>query len=412
MRYLYLCLIIPFLLTACAIEKDQKSSPEIVQEDLVLRPASFATLQGWDNDNHGRAMEAFFKSCERMQKRRADQPFGDEEFRAQYSLTYGDWQKVCAAGRMISPQFARGFFEQYFIPYKATINGASDKGLFTGYYEASLKGSETMGEPYVYPLYARPDDLVMVDLGQFRDSLKGERIAGRVIDGNLKPYEERAEIEAGEWPHNDKVLVWVDDPVAAFFLHIQGSGVVALDDGQNDDKKEMRVGYAGQNGHPYYAIGRELIARGELTKENVSLQSIRAWLANHPDQSDEIMNTNKSYVFFRELDTNGPVGGEGVTLTPRRSLAIDHSKMPYGIPLWVDIDPPVQGAEKLQQLMIAQDTGGAIRGPVRGDVFWGHGDFAEDRAGKMKSQGSYWLLLPKKNINIANTVLSGGDAQQ
>ncbi len=392
MRYLHLLFILPFLLSSCA---DVEPVTEDEQLPLVIKEARFSDLPNWNADNHGQVLEAFAKSCERMLKRSPESKFGNDVVQ----LTYGDWRPACEALPNVTPQTAQQYFENYFSPYRATSGGVDSEGLFTGYYEASLNGSRTKVQPYVYPLYARPEDLVMVDLGQFREHLKGERIAGRVVGGNLKPYEDRAEIVAGDWPHNDKVLVWVDDPVASFFLHIQGSGVVAMNDGT-----DTRVGYAGQNGHPYYAIGRELIARGELTKEEVSLQSIRAWLQAHPDQADEIMNTNKSYVFFRELDTDGPVGGEGLTLTPERSLAVDRTMVPYGTPLWVDIAPPVEGEAPLQKLMVAQDTGGAIRGAVRGDVFWGYGDRAEHMAGMMKSKGRYWLLLPKP-------VTAGGDAQ-
>jgi len=229
----------------------------------------------------------------------------------------------------------------------------------------------------------------MVQLGEFREDLKSRRIAGRVVDGKLKPYETREDIVAGNWPHNEEVLVWVDNPIDAFFVQIQGSGVVQMNDGS-----VMRIGYAGQNGHVYSAIGRELIERGEITKENVSLQSIRAWLEANPDQADEIMNTNASYVFFRELEGEGPLGGEGIALTAGRSLAIDRSLISYGVPLWTDIQPPVEGIGTIRRMMIAQDTGGAIRGPVRGDVFWGFGARAESLAGPMKSKGRYWVLLP------------------
>jgi len=183
-------------------------------------------------------------------------------------------QNRCYDINQTNSTVVRQFFEQNFIPYKATNNGDAE-GLFTGYYEAGLRGSRTQNGVYQVPLRARPDDLIMVQLGDFRDELKGQRIAGRVIGGNLKPYETHAEIINGELPSaQDKPLVWVDSAVDAFFLQIQGSGVVSLDDGTT-----MRVGYAGQNGHPYYAIGKELIKRGHLTKENVSMQSIRAWLA-------------------------------------------------------------------------------------------------------------------------------------
>lgn len=271
------------------------------------------------------------------------------------------------------------------------MDGNEPEGLFTGYYESALKGSLTRGGQYQYPLRARPDDLVMVQLGDFREELKGQRIAGRVLNGNLKPYETHGEITAGKLPKSqDKTLVWVDSAVDAFFIQIQGSGMVSMNDGSF-----MRVGYAGQNGHPYYAIGRELIKRGHLTQRDVSMQSIRAWLEANPEQAQEVMETNKSYVFFRKLDGDGPVGGQGVTLTAERSLAIDQSLIPYGIPVWVDLEHPLPDQQPIQRLMVTQDTGGAIRGPVRGDFFWGYGADAEYQAGKMKSKGRYWFLIPR-----------------
>ena len=272
---------------------------------------------------------------------------------------------VCRSFENVSLENLKAFIQNRFQPYQVFADQKAE-GLFTGYYEASLKGSLSQYGDYQTPLYARPQDLVMVQLGEFREKLKGERIAGRVVDGNLKPYETRQEIINGQWPHEDQVLVWVDDPIDAFFVQIQGSGVVVLDDGS-----AMRIGYAGQNGHVYYAIGRELIKREELTKETVSMQSIREWLATNPDQADEIMNTNNSYVFFQKLEGEGPIGGEGVELTPGRSLAIDRSLLAYGLPIWTDIQAPVENKTNIQRLMVAQDTGGAIRGPVRGDVFWG-----------------------------------------
>ena len=230
----------------------------------------------------------------------------------------------------------------------------------------------------------------MVQLGEFREDLKGRRIAGRVQNGKLKPYESRADIVKGDWPHNDTVLLWVDNAVDAFFVQIQGSGVVKLPDGST-----TRIGYAGQNGHPYSAIGRELIKRVHLNKENVSMQSIRTFLEQNPTQADKIMNTNHSYVFFQEVkDKKGPLGGEGVELTAGRSLAIDRSLISYGMPIWVNLEAPIKGEIPIQRLMITQDTGGAIRGPVRGDVLWGYGSHAEEMAGQMKSRGEYWILLP------------------
>ncbi|MEO0394336.1 MAG: MltA domain-containing protein, partial [Pseudomonadota bacterium] len=209
-------------------------------------------------------------------------------------------------------------------------------GLFTGYYEASLSGSRTPSRQFSTPLHARPDDLVMVQLGGFREDLRGRRIAGRVLDGNLRPYEDRAEIVAGALDDSVPAIAWVDDPIAAFFLQIQGSGRMLLDDGS-----EMRVGYAGQNGHPYVPIGRVLINEGELSRETVSLQTIRAWLKANPDQADRVMNTNPSYVFFREIYGPGTLGGDGLPLTAGRSVAIDGSLLPFGAPMFLEATDPL-----------------------------------------------------------------------
>ena len=380
-----LFLLFLFVLAACA-----ETPEETETSKLVLEPASFAELPGWHDDDLHTAALAFEKSCQRIVKADPDKKFGPLE----QAGTYADWQKPCSKflsfAQLSTPSF-RAFLENNFDVFAATGDG-EEEGLFTGYYEASLKGSRTKSATYRYPVYLRPNDLVMVQLGDFREELKGQRIAGRVIDGSLKPYESRAEIVSGNWPHNDEVLLWVDDPVDAFFVQIQGSGVVELAEGGI-----ARIGYAGQNGHVYYAIGRELIKRGHLTKENVSMQAIREWLEANPDEADEIMNTNESYVFFQEND-QGATGGEGVELTRGRSLAIDRSIIPYGMPVWLEFESPL--AEQpgiVHRLMMTQDTGGAIRGPVRGDVYWGYGDLAEQIAGPMKSKGRYWFLLPKKS---------------
>lgn len=389
--YIFLALL---FLAACGEEPVQ--APEDTADTqtpppMVLKAVEYSALPGWGADLYADILPAFQKSCQRISRNDPEKPFGVLE----QAGSFGRWQELCVELNDLAGLRENGsiqsFFEQNFIPYQI-LQGENPTGLFTGYYEASLKGSRTPTDKYNIPLHKRPDDLVMVDLGQFREHLKGERIAGRVEDGNLRPYETRDQIVTGQWPHNaaESVLVWVDNAVDAFFLQIQGSGRILLEDGGF-----MRVGYAGQNGHPYYAIGRELITRGYLTKENVSMQTIRQWLEAHPDQADEIMNTNKSYVFFTELTGDGPLGGENIALTPMRSLAIDRSLLPYGLPVWVDIEPPMEGAPALQRLMMAQDTGGAIRGAVRGDVFWGYGPEAELIAGNMKSEGRYWVLLPK-----------------
>ncbi len=383
-NFSYLFLLLLFLNGCAAV--DMEKAP------LVLRPASFSDMPGWDSDDQAQTLTAFGKSCARILAKDPATPFGADA----QTGTYGDWQKPCRALPQLpagaNAAEARSFFETWFQPWQATADGAGE-GLFTGYYEAALRGSRARHGPYQYPLRLRPPDLVMVELGDFRDELKGQRIAGRVQEGRLKPFEDRAKINAGTLPGDDRLtFVWVDDPVDSFFLQIQGSGRILLDDGS-----ELRVGYDGQNGYPYYAVGRELVKRGELDKESVSMQSIRAWLAAHPQEAGAVMDTNRSYVFFRELPgQEPPLGAEGVPLTAGRSLAVDRTRIPYGVPLWVDIDPPAAGEPALRRLVVAQDTGGAIRGPVRGDFFWGYGPRAQEMAGIMKAPGRLWLLLPRR----------------
>lgn len=375
---------VALLFSACAPKEEIKPPPDV----LTLAPLSFADLTGWRSDPVAQAVPALARSCARFKSLPADRIVGPNGVAG----TIADWQGPCARLADLPASddaVARAFFEQNFTPYAAGNNGVRE-GLFTGYYEAELEGSLRPDPAYPVPLYRRPPDLVMVDLGDFSDRWKGERTAGRVVDGKLKPYEDRAAIVAGSLKGKGLELVWVKDPIGAFFLQIQGSGRIRMADGS-----ETRIGYAAQNGHKYVAIGKELIDRGALKREEVSLQTIRAWLLAHPDQAPAVMNVNPSYVFFQTLTGDGPNGAQGVALTPGRSLAVDSKFMPYGVPVWLDAEDPVDAGQRLQRLLVAQDTGGAIRGPVRGDVFWGHGAEAEHRAGLMKSRGSYVLLLPK-----------------
>jgi membrane-bound lytic murein transglycosylase A len=362
------------------------------EDRLVLEPARFEDLRGWGEDAVAEALPALLRSCERISNR----PDGAEMGGAGFAGTAGDWKPVCAAAARVpagDSAAVRAFFEAHLTPAAVTNNGR-DLGLFTGYYEPLLHGSRKRGGKYTVPLYLRPPELVMVDLGDFREELRGQRIAGKVVGGNLEPYPGRREIDEGALSGRRLELVWVDDPVDAFFLHIQGSGRVRLAEGG-----EMRVGYAAQNGHPYRAIGRDLIERGALRREEVSMQTIRQWLEANPEQAAEVMQKNASYVFFQEIEGEGPLGAEGVPLTPGRSLAVDRKFLPLGVPLWLaaSLPPAAEGqpGRKLRRLMVAQDTGGAIRGPVRGDVFWGHGEEAAEIAGKMRHRGRLWVLLPK-----------------
>lgn len=359
---------------------------------LDLAPVDFADLPGWTEDDPSPALVAFRRSCAAFAAQPADRPLDPD---APFAGVVGDWRGVCAAAPEAGSgaAAARAFFRDHFLPFAASDRGEAH-GLFTGYYEPTLRGSRRRHGAFTVPLHTRPPELVEVDLGAFRDELRGQRIAGRVVADRLVPFAERRAIAGGALGGRALELVWVDDAVDAFFLHIQGSGRVELDDGTT-----MQVGYAAQNGHPYVAIGRVLVERGVMSLDEVSMQSLRAWLAEHPEEAAEVMAANPSYVFFRRLDGGGPLGAQGVELTAGRSLAVDRSFHPLGMPVWLDASAPsaVPGEPDLplRRLLVAQDTGGAIRGPVRGDVYWGPGDEAAEIAGRMKHSGRMWLLLPR-----------------
>jgi membrane-bound lytic murein transglycosylase A len=365
------------------------------QAPLRLEATSFSDIDGWEASDPRGALTAFVRSC----SSRAARPDGEALGGVGYGGIAGDWRAACSGVDKNSADAAtaRAFFESRFVPYRVAAGHERD-GLFTGYYEPLLHGSRTLHGPYRTPLYGLPADLVTVDLSMFREQLKGQRVAGRVENGRLVPYLTRAEI-ARFGLANAKAFVYVDDPIDAFFLQVQGSGRVKLDDGTI-----LRAVYAGQNGHPYTAIGKVLIEKGALTRENVSMPAIRAWLKAHPGDVQRVLDADASYVFFAEKEIGDPVlgaeGAEGVALTPGASLAIDHTIHAYGVPVWLETTTPDADAAKpdvaFRQLLVAQDTGGAITGAVRGDVYWGFGDDAAAIAGRMKSQGRMTILLPKE----------------
>jgi membrane-bound lytic murein transglycosylase A len=351
---------------------------------MHLTRAAFADLPGWQTGDATPALSAFRRSCDQITKADQAKAMGG----AGYAGTYADWQAVCHT--LAQAGDARAFFENAFVPFAVT-GGTTPEGLFTGYYEPELSASRIRQGKFQTPIYGLPSDLISVDLGAFRPNLRGERIAGRVEGQALVPYATRADIENKGLP-TAQILFYAEDPVAVFFLHIQGSGRVRFDDGSS-----ARVAYAGQNGQIYSAIGRTLIAEGALTAQNVSLQTIRDWLKANPGRAAEVMNTNASYVFFKEMPIGDPalgaLGAENVPLTPGASLAVDLRLHPLGMPVFLASTMPDNTA--LNTLLVTQDTGGAIRGAVRGDVFWGTGARAEDLAGKMKQPGKLYVLLPK-----------------
>jgi membrane-bound lytic murein transglycosylase A len=379
-RVAFGALLIVFLVATCV-----PTPPPPARPKLTLESVAFAELPGWQADRVAEAIPALLKSC----ARRLAQPDDAKVGPGGIGGTVKDWRAPCAAAALVQPgddAAARQFLEAAFLPYRAGNNGVSE-GLFTGYYEPLLEGAREKGGADQTPILGRPDDLVMVELGLFRPVWRGEHIAGRVVKGALVPYPARAEIEHGAIDADKLALYWVTDPVDEFFLEIQGSGKIKLSDGSL-----VNVGYDAQNGRPYVAIGKLLVERGQLTADQVSLAAIKDWIHAHPAEGKALMDENPSVVFFREIKGDAPIGAEGAVLTPGRSLAIDAAFVPIGIPVWLDAK---NGTETLRRLVVAQDTGGAIRGPVRGDLFWGFGADAERGAGAMKARGSYYLLLPK-----------------
>ena len=375
---------IPAALTALMLAAAPGCAPDEERAEIpVLKPVAFADLPGWAEDRHAEALPALRRSCAKPLRYPTKVEDGEERFGRPE-----DWRSVCAEAARIDAGAAREFFERRFRPFQV-VGADGESGLITGYYEPELSGARRRSDAYPVPLHTRPKDLVTVRLSDFGGDFGDERLAGRVEGGRLKPYYDRAQIADGALDGERVEIVWVADPVAAFFLQIQGSGRVRLPDGEI-----LRLGYAATNGRPYTAIGRVLVAEGALEREEVSLQSIRAWLRANPGEQRRVMDRNRSYVFFREVAGEGPVGTQGVPLTPGRSLAVDRRYLPLGAPLWIDTVDPLDTSRPLRRLAVAQDTGGAIRGAVRGDLFWGAGLDAEERAGRMRSPGRYYVLLP------------------
>lgn len=364
---------------------------------LKLVSASFASLRGWSTDDAGPALMAFRRSCEVLLR----EPPSQRMSGAGYAGQVGDWRQVCGAAATApsDAKGARAWFENWFAPFELHA-GAEREALFTGYYEPEIAASRTRDGAYTTPVYGLPADFVTADLGLFRPDLAGTRIAGRVVDSRLVPFPVRAQIDA-EGLDDAPVLLYARDPVALFFLQIQGSGRARFEDGTL-----LRLAYAGQNGRPYTPVGRVLIENGEIDRAHMSMQAIRGWLFAHPQEAQRVMEADQSYVFFRELPLGDPAlgspGSEGVPLTPRTSIAVDPAMHALGIPMFLATDAPAPDPAKplrpFATLCIAQDTGGAIKGSLRADIFWGYGADAESVAGRMKSQGRFYVFLPKSMV--------------
>ncbi len=352
----------------------------------ALKPVTFSQLKGWSESDHHLALQAFQRSAVEMLstatgfKREAG--FGGQR---------EDWLEACTAAADATAPTA--FFERHFQPFAVTDH-LRPQGLFTGYYEPLLRGALHESPDYPVPVYGKPPDLVSFTA---QETQATGLSYGRRLNGQPLAYDTREHIEQGSLRDKTDVICWLSDWVDAFFMHVQGQGRVALDDGSY-----VRLSYAGKSGHPYSGIGHVLVERGVAPQEKMSMQVLRDWMAQHPKEARTLMWHNKSYIFFQPTEVKDPslggIGAAKVNLTPLHSLAVDRAHWMFGTPLWINtsLPPEVQnGNAPIQRLMIAQDTGSAIKGIIRGDFFWGWGASASDIAGHMKSAGTLTALLPK-----------------
>ncbi|WP_246505119.1 murein transglycosylase A [Microvirga antarctica] len=355
----------------------------------TLAPLSFADLAGWDGDDHAAAFATFRKSCAALARKTAP---------LRPALAPGlDLTRACRAALAETSQgsdAARLFFERHFRPMRVLPRDGA--GFLTGYYEPEFQGSRVADATYRVPLLDRPDDLVTVPQGGRLPGLDPTFQAGRRQGGGFVPYPDRAAIEEGALSARARPVVFLREPGEAFIIHVQGSARIRLTDGT-----VMRVAYAGRNGHSYTSIGKLLVQRGVMDLETMTLARLMGWLAEHPAEARDLMRQNRSYIFFREAEglalAEGPIGGAGLALTPGRSLAVDRTIWPYGLPIWLDGTLPhtLERTEPLRRLMVAQDTGSAIVGPVRGDYFVGSGKEAGDQAGLMRHPVGFVILQPR-----------------
>ena len=358
----------------CPCPQPPKPPPQARYE-----PSDFASLPGWPQAPFAASLRAFLAVCNRPQ---------NQVPRALLSVC--DEARKLPAG---DDAAARAYFERVFTVYTIVAPDSGAEGQVTGYYEPVLEGSRARSARHSQPVYGLPEDLVVVELAAQYPELRGLRLRGRLNGRRVEPYYSRADIAARNGTFPAPVIAWVADPVELFFLQIQGSGQIQLESGER-----IRVAFADQNGHPYRSLGRHLVERGEMTLDQASMQSIKAWGAANPQRLQEALNHNASYVFFRELPAvGGPPGALGVPLEAGYSIAVDARYVPLGAPVFLATTYPLS-PQPLERLVVAQDTGGAIRGAVRADFFWGTGAEAGGLAGRMRQPGRMWLLWPRGEV--------------
>jgi membrane-bound lytic murein transglycosylase A len=375
-RVFWLVLFASAWLAACQPSPPPEIKPQLgkVTPDFML--SKWETLPDWLGQDLAASWPALMQSCNALKLKPV-------------------WLPICAAASKVDredPMAQRTFYETWFTPYQVFNPDGSDSGLITGYYEPLIKGCRKKSARCAYPIYAPPEDMLEVDMGELFPEFRGKRVRARLQGKKVVPYFNRAEIDAGMATKlQGREMYWVEDPVELFFLQIQGSGRIEFEDGTR-----VKIGYADQNGHPYASIGKKLIDMGELKPEEASMQGIKNWAQKNPERLYTLLGHNPSYVFFRELpdSLSAPLGALGVPLTEEYSIAVDQRTIPLGVPVFLATTRP-NSSEPLNRLMFAQDTGGAIRGAVRADFYWGFGEIAAARAGSMKQSGKMWVLFPK-----------------
>jgi membrane-bound lytic murein transglycosylase A len=355
----------------------------LTQDELVYDKVEFSELKNWENQDFVLLRDMAIGNCKQGARYYKNKTF-DEKFGNVYQ-----WRNFCKGLKYIEPHDSKAikaYFEKL-VPMHVH-QPFDNTSLFTGYYSPLLHGSYTKTEEYNYPIYKRPENLVEAHLKDFfeDDKYKFRKIFAKVENGRIKPYYTRKQIDDDGVLSDKDVIVWVNDKVAAFFLHIQGSGEVMID----ETGERIHVGYAGQNGHSYYAIGRYMVKEGFLKKEEVSLQSIREFLDNNPDQIDEILNQNPSYIFFAKRK-DGPYGAFNKVLTPNYSVATDRRFVPLGTPMFFETAVTATG-EEFNKMVFSQDIGGAIKGAVRADIYFGADEKAEEYSGKQNNEGRMYVF--------------------
>src|SRR5260221_2333753 len=349
--------------------------PPAGPEAALYQEVAFDVLPGWSQASLSQSLRAFLVGCGRP---------------AAPLLVACELAALVPAADETA---ARQFFESQFTAYALRSSTTGDVGLLTGYYEPVIDGSRVRDAEHRFPIHGVPDDLIVVDLATVNPDVRNMRLRGRLEGRRLVPYWSRAEIEARNSALPAPVIAWTNDPVDLFFLQIQGSGQIRMPSGER-----MRIGFGEVNGHPYRSLGRYLVERGEMNLDQASMQNIKAWAAANPQKLRDALNANPSYVFFRELkdlkDDEGPIGAQNVPLSAGYSLAVDRRFVALGTPVYLATNVPLS-EERLERLMVAQDTGGAIPGVVRGDFYWGSGPDAGAQAGRMRNQAKMWLLWPR-----------------